>query len=513
MGIGIKGWGALLLAVVLMVAPVPAVAETAGTAAGIPAVAARARASVVGILNTMQADRSTEKGRAAGTGFVYKEGVIITNAHVVENAAEVQILYPDKTVETVAPSQILADPISDVAVIKVKKAGLEPLPFANSDEVVVGQQVVAVGNPLGFRLGNSVSAGILSGVGRSIGSGYPFLQVDAPINPGNSGGPLLNLQGEVIGINSAKMVEFGVEGLGFAIPANTAREIAEMLLRDGKVIRATLGITLDEGWEAYFGVPDLEGVTIGSIITDGPVGKTALRSGDKLVKLDETPIFTSDDVHAFLARKKPGDVVRITVRRGGQLLTATVTLASYDELRQVAEAEGAKEATGILMNLTAGQIQEAAEFGRTLASGFAHVSDDYFAMSGSHQAFLYTEFLYVARRVSSAYEFGFKPSVAFQQAVAEDIRGQVEVQMELHGEQAGFLQGAVYTLEQSGKQVKGSLVSPVTYTTSTDGKVALASLSVRFHTAGLTPTEDLAVTVQQSDGKVITFHFRIKDLR
>lgn len=507
----------VLLATFLVTAAlaVPAFAETGTDTAnvGIAAVAAKAKPSVVGILNTMKSDRGTEKGRGAGTGFVYKPGIIITNAHVVENSQELKILYHDKTVETVSPSQVFADATSDVAVIKVKTAGLTPLPFANSDKVTVGMDVVAVGNPLGFRLGNSVSAGILSGVGRALGSGYPFLQVDAPINPGNSGGPLFNLKGEVIGINSAKMADVGVEGLGFAIPANTAIEIAEKLLKDGKVERPTLGITLDEGWEAYFGVPDASGVTIGNIIADGPVGATSLRYGDKLIKLDSTPIFTSDDVYAFLATKKPGDVVTVTVKRSGQTLSAKVTLASQDALRKLAEDQGQEELVGFHRDLTAGQIQEAAEFGRQMSEGWYDLSDNYFAQSGGDYAVLWTEYLYVARRIASAYDFGFSPGVGFQQSVAKEIRSKVEVQMEIQGNKADFLKGATYLLTQGGTTVAGELKGSVVYTTSEDGRVAIASLSVRFPSHTINSVDDLAIQVKESDGSVTTFQFEVKDLR
>ena len=407
-------WAAALLLVAGMA--IPAAAETAIGATGetIADVADMAKPSVVGILTTMKATQGAEKGRSAGTGFVYRDGYILTNAHVVENASEVMVLYGDQSWETVQPGQIFADPTSDVAVVKVARKGLAAPVFADSDELRVGQQVIAVGNPLGFRLGNSVSAGILSGVGRALGSGYPFLQVDAPINPGNSGGPLFNTKGEVIGINSAKMADIGVEGLGFAIPSNTARDIADRLIRDGKVERATLGIWLDEDWAAYFGVPNKEGVTIYDIIQDGPAGQTALRYGDKLIKLDATPIFTSDDYHAFLTSKKPGDWVTITVNRRGQLLSVRVQLASQDALRMAVEVDSVADQGGILRDLTVGHIQEAAEFGQSLATGYGSVHRDYVAMSGSHYAILYTEYFYVARRVASAYEFGFTPGVGFQ---------------------------------------------------------------------------------------------------
>lgn len=503
---------ALLTLLVGLAAPAAANSPSLALGESIAAVAATAKPSVVGILTTMKAVRGNEKGRAAGTGFAYKDGVIITNAHVVEDAAEVKILFADKTVETVLPERISADAISDVAVIRVVKQGLKPLAFADSDKVAVGQSVVAVGNPLGFRLGNSVTAGILSGTGRALGSGYPFLQMDAPINPGNSGGPLFNLKGEVLGINSAKMADIGVEGLSFAIPANTAREIAEILLRDGKVERATLGISLDEGWQAYFGVPDTEGVTIANVISDGPAGQTALRRGDKLTKLNDTPISTTDDVFAFLQTKKPGDRVTVTVKRRGQVLEVPVTLASQEALRKVAEEEGT-EVSGILIDLTAGQIQEAAEYGRSLARGFGNVDSDYFAVSGSNYAILWTEYLYVARRISSAYEFGFTPGVGFQQAVAKEINRKVEVEMEINGDRFNFLERARFTLKQGGETRSGTMVQLPTYTTSPDGRIAIANLAVRFETANLNPAEEVTVMVDWPGGKTVTFNFTLENLR
>jgi len=512
-----RRWLSVLLALVMVSAlALPAfAAESSATSAPqtIAAVAAAAKPSVVGILNTMQAQGGTDRGRSAGTGFVYKPGVIITNAHVVSDAQELKILYSDGTVETVTPSNIFADEASDVAVVKVKRTDLAPLPFVDSDTLTIGQDVVAIGNPLGFRLDNSVSAGILSGTGRALGSAYKFLQTDAPINPGNSGGPLFNMKGEVIGINSAKMAEFGVEGLGFAIPMNTAIEIAETLLKDGKVERAVLGIHLEEGWEAYFGVPDAEGVTIAGVISDGPAGMTALRSGDKLVKLDETPIYTSDDVYAFLATKKPGNLVKITVKRQGQVLTTEIVLASQEELRKVAEEEGAEEG-GILIGLTASQIQEAAEFGSEWATGWVDLSPDYVAVSGSNYAVLFTEFLYVARRVESVYEFGFTPGVGFQQAVAEEIYKRLEVQFEINGDKPDFLKGAKYTLTQKGKApVSGGLTGTPGYIMSADGSTVTGSVAVRFDSSNLSPTEEIQVTVQLADGKVLTFNFAIADLR
>lgn len=504
--------GLPLLALLLLVSfAVPASADTPA-GGSIASVAALAKPSVVGILTTLKAERSTHSGHAAGTGFVYKDGVIITNAHVVAGATEVKILYSDKTVETVAPKNIFSDSVSDIAVITVAAKNLVPLPLSTG-QPQVGQQVIAIGNPLGFRLGNSVTAGILSGTGRAIGSGYPLLQTDAAINPGNSGGPLLDLTGQVIGINSAKMAEYGVEGLGFAIPIQTAVKIADQLLANGKVVRATLGIFLAEGWEASFGVPNTEGVTISRIVDDGPLGQTGLHPGDKLVKLDDTPIYTSDDYYMYLDTKKPGDMVTVTVKRRGQTLQTTVKLISPDDLRKAAEDQGTQR-TGILINMTTSQIQEAAEFGRNLSQGYAYVNRDYFAVSGSNYAALYTEYMYVARRIASAYEFGFTPGAGFQQQVAKEINSMVEVQMELTGSQANFAQDATFTLTQDGiKPITGGLWGSVQYTTSADGKVVIADLNAAFPTGSIDPSKPITVTVTLASGTSMQFQFDLSTLR
>jgi len=515
---GIARFASVLLtaATLLGAVAVPALADTpvlspsaqvTSSSDSIAAVAAAAKPSVVGILTTTKGT-GTQKGRAAGTGWVYKPGVIITNAHVVEDATEVKVLYPDQTVETVSTDNVFSDKTADIAVIKVSRTDLKPLAQGDSDKVVVGQTVIAVGNPLGFRLGNSVTAGILSGTGRAIGSGYPFLQADVAINPGNSGGPLFNTKGEVIGINSAKMADIGVEGLAFAIPINTAKQIAETLLKEGKVERATMGLEFDEGWEAYFGVPNTEGVTIANVISDGPAGLTALSAGDKVMKLDDTKIYTVDDIYSFLLSKKPGDRVTITVKRRGQILSVTITLASQDALRKIAEEPGVEKG-GILFGLTASQIQDAAEYGKSLSRGYVQPSRDYVAVSGNDYAVLYTEYLYVARRISSAYEFGFTPGVGFQQAVAKEIRDYVEIQFEMQTD----LHGATFTLQQGDKVKQGVIYQDISTTTSDDGTTTISVAAVRFNTVGLSSTDDLKVTVTTKDGKTSNFKFTIKDLR
>jgi len=206
-------------------------------------------------------------------------------------------------------------------------------------------------------------------------------------------------------------------------------------------------------------------------------------------------------------------VITVTVRRGGQLLSATVKLVSQDSLKQAVEAGRAVEAGGILMDLTPSQVQEAADFGRRLSSGFTSVNRGYGAVSGGDFAILWTEYLYVARRLSSAYDFNFTPSLAFQQSVAKEINKKLEVQMEIQGDKPNFLDGATYSLVQGNERREGLVQGAVSYTTASDGSVSIADLAVRFSSAGLSPTADIKVTVTQASGKVSSFTFIIKDLR
>ncbi len=136
--------------------------------------------------------------------------------------------------------------------------------------------------------------------------------MDAAINPGNSGGPWLNADGQVLGVNSAKISETGVEGLALAIPGNAARDIAEELITKGKVERVWLGLILEEDWKGYFGVPNEDGVAIALVVPDGPSGKAGLRVGDKLLKIDDQTVGTEDDVHSYLLEKRPGEEVTLT---------------------------------------------------------------------------------------------------------------------------------------------------------------------------------------------------------
>ncbi|WP_030744601.1 S1C family serine protease [Streptomyces sp. NRRL F-5135] len=311
----------------------------AGTVAG---VAAKSLPSVV----TIEAQGSNGEG-GTGTGFVYdKEGHILTNNHVVASAAnggDLTATFSDgkkHAAEVVGRAEGY-----DVAVIKLKKApsGLVPLPLANSDQVAVGDPTIAIGAPFG--LSNTVTTGIISAKNRPVASGdgsgsnnsyMSALQTDASINPGNSGGPLLDSRGAVIGINSAiqsagsgglGQSQAGSIGLGFAIPINQAKNVAEQLIKTGQPVYPLIGATVSvaEGGDGAMISPQSEGGPP-AVTPDGPAAKAGLKAGDVITKFNDTPIDSGPTLIGQIWTHKPGDKVTITYKRDGKESTVDVIL-------------------------------------------------------------------------------------------------------------------------------------------------------------------------------------------
>jgi putative serine protease PepD len=267
---------------------------------------------------------SVQVGNGSGTGFVVAtDGTIVTNNHVVGDAATAEVRFNDTG--RLLQAQVLgSDPSSDLAVLKVdpSQAGdLRPLVLADSDDVAIGDAVVAIGHP--FNLDRTVTSGIISGVGRSIQAPNGFqidkvLQTDAAINPGNSGGPLLDARGRVIGVNSQIATSSGgSQGIGFAIPANTVRDILPQLRRGQTVERPYIGIQM---------APAANGVKVAEITAGGPAVGSGLKAGDVITSVDGKQVAEPDDVPSAISAKKPGDEVTIQVMRGGKQETVTVTL-------------------------------------------------------------------------------------------------------------------------------------------------------------------------------------------
>lgn len=298
--------------------------------------------------------------RGSGSGFVVSEdGYILTNNHVVAGAqkVEVQLLDGRRFVATV----IGTDSTTDIAVIKIEAKGLNPAALGNSAASRIGEWVLAVGNPLGEALSFTVTSGIISAKGRGL-RGLPgrnqlsiqdFIQTDAAINPGNSGGPLVNVRGEVIGINSAIASETGFNvGYGFAVPIDLARQVMEQLIKNGHVERAALGILVEDADAtdaSYVGLPEVRGVRITNFSGENsPARRAGLEAGDVVVTIDGQPVNYTAQLQQIVGFKRPGDMVKVEVaRKGGLRKTYSVRLISAASGTQqpAADRNGAQNET------------------------------------------------------------------------------------------------------------------------------------------------------------------------
>ena len=286
---------------------------------------------------------------ASGSGFVIdKAGHIITNYHVIEGAREIQVNFSGN--DRMDAKVIGSDPSTDIAVLQIdaQARALTPLPLGDSDSVSVGDAVIAIGNP--FSLERTVTAGIVSALQRRITAPDGFaidevIQTDAAINHGNSGGPLLNANGDVIGVNAQIESETGGNvGIGFAIPINTVKEVVSQLIDEGKVEHAYLGVemaTIDETLAETFNLPVDKGALVQRVHDGSPAqraglkggstnvvvdGESYLLGGDVIVKADGQEVASSDDLGRIVASKKPGEELELEIRRDGETQTITVTL-------------------------------------------------------------------------------------------------------------------------------------------------------------------------------------------
>ena len=270
----------------------------------------------------------------AGSGVIISsDGYILTCAHVVSGASNITVSIGDKDYPATLVGE---DTTSDIAVVKVDATGLTPATVGDSDSLKVGESVMAVGNPLG-ELGGTVTSGIVSALNRSVsiqGSSsvntMSLIQMDASVSPGNSGGGLFNMNGELVGIVNAKSSDSDAEGLGFAIPVNDAVKVAQELLENGYVTgRPYLGISYyavtDAQTAAQLGV-NAYGVYIVEVVKGGPADKAGLQAGDRIVSVDGSEVATQSDLGTLMQNHKAGDTIEITVARGGQMQTVTVTL-------------------------------------------------------------------------------------------------------------------------------------------------------------------------------------------
>lgn len=315
--------------------------------------------SVVGVVNLQRdvdlwtrKDTVVQTGTGSGVIFDRNDNVayIVTNYHVVQDAAEVEVVLASG--ERVRAEIKGTDPLTDLAVLAIRKfdGDTQPLPFGDSELLKAGEPAIAIGNPLGLDFSRTVTVGVISSTQRSIPQDVDndgtvdwemdVIQTDAAINPGNSGGALLNINGQLVGINSAKISEVGIEGMGFAIPINEAKPLIYELLDRGGIRRPYIGLTpkdLQEidsyHWDKSMSLPEdvHAGVVVIDVALRGPAATAGLRELDVIVAMDDVPINASADLRAHMYKhKKPGDSVAVTYYRDGKLENTSVVLGEMN---------------------------------------------------------------------------------------------------------------------------------------------------------------------------------------
>ncbi|NNU42188.1 DegQ family serine endoprotease [Ramlibacter montanisoli] len=310
--------------------------------------------------------------RGVGSGFILtQDGFVMTNAHVVEGADEVLVTLPDK--REFKAKIIGADKRTDVAVVKIDATGLPAVRVGDVSKLKVGEWVMAIGSPFGLE--NTVTAGIVSAKGRDTGDYLPFIQTDVAINPGNSGGPLINMRGEVVGINSQIYSRSGgFMGISFAIPIDEASRVAEQLRVSGKVQRGRIGVQIDQVTRDVaesIGLGRPQGALVRSVETGSPAEKAGLEAGDIITKFNGQQIDRASDLPRLVGNTKPGARVNLTVFRRGGSRDLAVTVAEFEQEQARARptqapepkpqaASPAQQSIGIVVSeLTAAQKREA----------------------------------------------------------------------------------------------------------------------------------------------------------
>jgi serine protease Do len=300
--------------------------------------------------------------QALGSGFVISpDGHIITNSHVVEDAEEIQVVFGERT--NVPARLVGRDPATDIAVLKVDpQPNMAAVAWGDSDAAEPGSWAIAIGSPFG--LGGTVTVGVVSARSRDIQSGPydDYIQTDASINRGNSGGPLFNARGEVIGVNTAIFSPSGVNiGIGFAVPSNTARSVADQLIRTGRVERGYVGLRLQEVTPALaqaLGRPDGKGALVASVEPGGPAERAGIKSGDVITQFNRQPVESGRDLSRAVAATKPGAQASLTVIRDGRTEELTVTIGQRQEERTQQAAAGSED-TGKRLGVALAPVPEA----------------------------------------------------------------------------------------------------------------------------------------------------------
>ena len=301
--------------------------------------------------------------RGVGSGFILSsDGIVMTNAHVVDGADEVLVTLNDK--REFKARIVGHDKRTDVAVVKIDATGLPAVRIGDVGRLKVGEWVMAIGSPFG--LANSVTAGIVSAKGRETGDYLPFIQTDVAINPGNSGGPLINLRGEVVGINSQIYSRSGgYMGIAFAIPIDEAMRVADQLRSTGRVVRGRIGVTIAPVTKEVaesIGLGRPVGAMVRGAESGGPAEKAGIEAGDIITKVDGKAIESSADLPRIIGGIKPGSRIKLQVFRRGDYRDMTVTVAEFeaDQPSRAAQSEGgANPATKSALGLSVSELTDA----------------------------------------------------------------------------------------------------------------------------------------------------------
>jgi serine protease Do len=359
-----------------------------------------------------------------GSGVIVdaEKGYVLTNWHVVRDADDVEVTLADD--RTVKAEWIRTDPQTDLAIIKIQAEGLVSAPLGDSDQMEVGYWVLAFGAPRG--LSKTVTAGIISAMNRSTGgAGYEnFIQTDAAINQGNSGGPLVNMKGEVIGVNSAIVTHMGGnEGIGFAIPSNMVKQVMTQLIEKGKVTRGYLGVTIQnvgEDLAKSFNLPDSKGALVSGVADDSPASKAGLKAGDFLVAVDGKKVASVNELRNEVATIEPGKSVKLEYYRDGKKEKADVKVEAQP-----------KEMAGIGAETKPAEVTKVEKFGIKVSPMTAELAQKYSYKEGAKGVVVTS-----VDPASDASEKGLQEGQTILQAGGKDIATPEELEKALSAKEA-----------------------------------------------------------------------------
>lgn len=295
----------------------------------IPEIVTAIGPSVVGIIGNTKADEGSAEGLALGTGMVIKSGgEILTNAHVVKDMTRIVVVLSDGSGYDGRIKYI--DEATDLSVVKIDKIGLLPAKFGKASDIIIGKTAIAIGTPLSFQNRNSASVGVISGLNRSIDGFYQYklIQTDVAINPGNSGGPLVNMSGEVIGVNS--ITTLNAQGLNYAIPVDTIQFVLDHFYKYGKVRRVSLGAEYEDDSVALYGLPSKTGLKITKVGSGSCAEKYGLKKNDYICSINGKTVNTTVDLNEAVKGLLPGGKAKVGLRRSGKAQNIDIVL---DELK------------------------------------------------------------------------------------------------------------------------------------------------------------------------------------